>query len=116
MADPVLFTMARMTSTTTGTGSSLTLVLAVSSFITFFEAGVIDQMYVRYIIEDTPGREYGAGTYTHSSLNLTRDVINSTAGLATRINMSGNAQVYIGPVAEDIVTPLQVALMNHVFS
>jgi hypothetical protein len=60
MAASHLVNMARMGTSTTGTGT-ITLGSAVASFLTFAQAGVVDQDAVTYVIEDgnATGREVG---------------------------------------------------------
>lgn len=95
-----------MTTATTGTGT-ITLGSAASSggvnFLTFAQAGVADGDVVTYAIADygTGGTEIGRGTYTASGTTLTRTVLKSTNS-NTAINLSGNAQVFITPAAEDL--------------
>jgi hypothetical protein len=97
-----LFNLARMTTATTGTGASLTLGAAVSGYLTFALAGVVDGQTVSYGISDGANSEVGEGVYTASGTTLTRNVISSTNANA-RINLSGNAQVYVTALADDIL-------------
>src|SRR5262245_1024802 len=98
-----LVNMAKMTTATAGTGSPITLGSAVTSFLTFAQAGITDGQSVSYIIEDNSGtgREVGTGTYTASGTTLTRSVINSTNS-NNAINLSGSAQVSVTALARDI--------------
>lgn len=89
-----------MTTGTTGTGT-ITLGSAVSSFLTFAQAGVTNGMTVRYSIEDGVNREVGSGVYTTSGTTLTRSVLLSTNS-NNAINLSGSAQVSLTALAEDI--------------
>lgn len=102
----ILANLARMTTSTTGTGT-ITLGSAASSggvtFLTFAQAGVADGDVVTYAIADTNASEIGRGTYTSSGTTLTRTVLKSTNSNSA-INLSGNAQVFITPAAEDIPT------------
>lgn len=97
-----LVNIARMTTSTTGTGT-VTLGSAVASFLTFALAGVTNGMTVTYLIEDGngTGREVGTGTYTSSGTTLTRTVTNSTNGGAA-ISLSGSAQVALTALVADI--------------
>lgn len=94
-----LFNLAKMTTATTGTGT-ITLGSAVSSFLTFAQAGVTDGATVTYAIEDGSNREIGRGVYTSAGTTLTRTVLKSTNSNAA-INLSGTAQVFITAAAED---------------
>jgi len=90
-----------MTTATTGTGT-ITLGVALPSYLSFASAGVLDQDVVTYVIEDGANREIGVGTYTSAGATLSRDtVLNSTNGGA-KISLSGNALVYIDASADDI--------------
>jgi hypothetical protein len=102
MAASHLVNMARMNTSTTGAGT-ITLGSAVTSFLTFAQAGVVDQDTVTYVIEDgnATGREVGTGIYTASGTTLTRNVINSTNN-GSAINLSGNAQVALTALQQDI--------------
>lgn len=94
---PRLFSLARMTTATTGTGT-ITLGSAATVngtlYLSFSAAGVSDGDIVAYGIQDTGGSEYGYGTYTAAGTTLTRNVIRSTNS-NNAINLSGSAQVFI---------------------
>lgn len=99
-----LYNLARVSTATTGTGT-ITLGAAVSGFLSFSAAGVSDQDIVRYAISDGANSEIGYGTYTASGTTLTRNVITSTNSNSA-INLSGTAQVFITPAAQDfLVSP-----------
>ena len=95
-----LYNLARMTTATTGTGT-ITLASAVTSFLTFAQAGVVDGETVTYAIEDGGNREIGRGVYTAAGTTLTRSVLRSTNSNAA-IALSGGAHVFITAAAEDI--------------
>ena len=101
MASGMLYNLARMTTTTNGTGT-ITLGSAVTGFLSFSSAGVTDGVIVSYAIEDGSNREVGTGTYTAAGTTLTRTVVNSTNG-GSAISLSGSAQVFITALAADIV-------------
>lgn len=90
-----LFSLARMSTATTGTGT-ITLGSAVSGFLSFSAAGVSDGDIVGYGIRDGSNSEVGYGTYTSSGTTLTRTVIKSTNS-DSAISLSGAAQVFIAP-------------------
>lgn len=93
---------ARMNTSTVGTGT-LTLTTAVAPFNTFATAGIINNDIVAYsIIDGTANSEKGWGVYTSAGTTLTRNVFTSTNGNAA-INLSGSAQVFIDPSAQDLV-------------
>lgn len=89
-----------MTTATTGTGT-ITLVSAVSGYLTFALAGAADGEVVAYAINDGVNSEHGTGTLGSTATTLTRTVTNSTNSNAA-ISLSGSAQVFISPRAADI--------------
>lgn len=95
-----LYDLAKMTTTTTGTGT-ISLAAAVSGFLTFDLAGVQDGDIVRYGIRDGAHSEIGWGVYTTSGATLTRNPIKSTNSDAA-INLSGSAQVFICASSLDV--------------
>jgi hypothetical protein len=99
-----LFNLRRVATATTGTGT-ITLGSAVTGFKAFSDSpAVADQTYVSYAISDGNNSEVGIGLYTASGTTLTRNVIESTNSNSA-INLSGNAQVFITPLAGDFVLP-----------
>lgn len=105
-----LYNLARMSTATTGTGT-ITLGSAVTGFLSFASAGIADGETVTYAISDGSGAEIGRGVYTASGTTLTRSVLKSTNGGST-LNLSGTAQVFITPSAEDIIEPPSSAVDN----
>lgn len=95
-----LYNLARMTTATTGTGS-ITLGAAVSGYLTFAQAGVVNGDVVDYAIKDGNNSEIGTGTYSASGTTLTRSVTKSTNGNAA-LNLSGTAEVFITVRAETL--------------
>jgi len=95
----VLKNLARMTTNTTGTGA-ITLNSSVAGFLSFDAAGVEDQDVVTYAIQDGTSSEIGRGTYTASGTTLSRSVLKSTNS-NNAISLSGQAEVFITPAAED---------------
>jgi hypothetical protein len=93
--------IAKMRSSTTGTGT-LTLSTAVSGFLTFDLAGVVNSERVTYTIRDGVNTEVGIGTYTSSGTTLSRDTVLSSTNGGSKISCSGNEQVMITVAAEDI--------------
>lgn len=115
----VLGNLARMSTATTGAGT-LTLASAAPGFLSFGEAGITNGQIVSYAIEDGDNREVGRGLYSSSGPTLTRSVLKSTNGNAA-INLSGNAQVFITALAEDValvpvtITSNTSAVADHAY-
>jgi hypothetical protein len=95
----------KVETSTTGTGSTITLGSAVDTFQTFADGGVTDGQTVRYTIEDDNGGwEIGSGVYSSTGPTLTRSPSESSNGDAA-INLSGSARVFITAAAQDILQP-----------
>ena len=90
-----------MTTSTTGTGT-VTLGSAVTGYQTFAAAGAADSDVIFYTIEDGSAWEIGEGTYTSAGTTLSRTLISSSTG--SLLNLSGSAEVFIGPLAESLTT------------
>ena len=95
-----LFNRAKMTTSTTGTGT-ITLGSASVGFQSFADAGVSNGDVVQYVIEEVNNFEIGTGTYTASGTTLTRTVQESSNS-DNAINLAGNAVVFISAVASDL--------------
>lgn len=100
----VLVNRAKMTTSTTGTGT-ITLGSATSGFQTFAAAGVSNGNSIRYVIEDGNAWEIGSGTYTSSGTALSRSPSQSSGG-GGAITLSGSAVVFVSAIASDIQTTL----------
>lgn len=96
-----LHNLARMTSSTTGTGT-LTLGSAVSGFLSFADAGVVNAEKVTYAIRDGANSEIGRGTYTASGTTLSRDTVLESTNSGNKITCSGSQEVFIAAAAEDV--------------
>lgn len=96
-----LYNLARMTTATTGTGT-ITLGSAVSGYLSFSGAGIANGDVIAYAIKDGTNSEIGTGTYTSAGTTLTRTVTKSTNS-NTAISLSGTAEVFITPRAEDLL-------------
>lgn len=94
---PKLVNRAKMTASTTGTGT-ITLGSASPGYQSFSAAGVVDSDTVRYVIEEGTSWEIGTGTY--SAGTLTR-VVSESSNSDTAINLSGSAVVFVSAVASD---------------
>ncbi len=101
MAIQKLFNLARVTTTTVGTGT-MNLGSAVPGFLTFDDSGVQDGDVVSYGIRDGTGSEVGRGTYNSSGSTLSRDTIIKSTNANAAIPLTGaGAEVFITPLAED---------------
>ena len=87
----------KVSTSTTGTGT-VTLGSAESGYQSVPSS--LDGETIRYVIEDGTAWEIGTGTYTHSTLELTRSLTSSSTG--SLLNLSGSAKVFISPAAEDL--------------
>ena len=96
-----LYNLAGMSTSTTGTGT-ITLGSAIYGHLTFAQAGVQDGDLVGYAVKDGAASEVGYGVYTASGTTLTRTVRKSTNSDAA-ISLSGSAEVFITPAAEDFL-------------
>lgn len=96
-----LYNRARMTITSTGTGT-LTLGSAVTGYQTFASAGVANGDVVSYAIEDGANWEIGTGTYTTTGTTLSRTPSASSNANAA-ISVTTAAQVFITALTADIV-------------
>ena len=96
-----LYNLARVETTTTGSGT-MTLGDAVIGCLTFANAGVQDGEVVSYTILDSNSTESGHGTYASAGPTLARTTIYSSTNSGSAISLSGNAQVAITVLAEDL--------------
>lgn len=100
-----LFNLARMTVTgTPGTGT-ITLNAAVSGYLTFAQAGVVNADLVEYAIKDGVNSEIGIGTYTSSGTTLARTTITNST--------NGNAAISVTSAAEVAITPRKEAVVPY---
>lgn len=93
--------IARMYSTTTGTGT-LTLTTAFPGCNTFANAGAVDGERLRYTIRDGRNTEVGIGIYTASGTTLSRATVLSSTNGGSKIDCSGSETVEIVMASEDI--------------
>lgn len=107
-----LYNLAGMSTATTGTGT-ITLGSALYGHLTFAQAGVQDGDTVGYAVKDGAASEVGYGVYAASGPTLTRTVRKSTNSGAA-ISLSGSAEVFITPAAEDIIPRLSSTTDNTV--
>ena len=95
-----LFNRAKMTTSTTGSGT-VTLSAAAVGFQSFADAGVSNGDVVQYLIEEGAAWELGTGTYSSTGTSLTRTPSESSDG-GTAITLGGAASVAITAVADDL--------------
>lgn len=93
------FNRAKMTTSTTGTGT-VTLGSASVGFQTFADAGVADSDVVQYVIEEGSNFEIGTGTYTASGTTLTRTPTESSNS-GSAITLAGAATVSVTAIDDD---------------
>jgi len=98
---PILKNRAKMSTSTTGTGT-ITLGSAKDGYQSFADAGVANGNVVRYVIEDGNNFEIGTGTYSDSSGTTLSRTVSESSNSNNAINLSGSAIVFIGATAEDI--------------
>ena len=96
-ADRVKVTTA--SGTAFGTGAITLSSTAVSGYQAFPSS--LDGETVGYVIESGSAWEIGTGTYTHSSLNLTRSLRSSSTGSLLSL-ASGTHTVFLTPAYQDI--------------
>lgn len=110
MATTVFVNRARMLTSTTGTGSSVTLTTAVDGYFSLGEAGLENGDVVDYIIEqgsdfeiqhDQTYSDDGMGTVTLSRGTPAQSKVGGTAG-TSQIELNGTAQVAIVAVAKSL--------------
>ncbi len=107
-----LFNRARMTVTSSGTTSPLTLGAAVSGYQTFAAAGVLDGQTVPYTILDGAAWEIGTGVYTASGTTLTR-VVSESSNADALLNLSASGvEIFITARAEDLAGSFDYGLIT----
>ena len=95
-----LFNRAKMTTSTTGSGT-VTLGGASVGYQSFADAGVSDGDVVQYVIEEGGNFEIGTGTYSSTGTSLTRSPTESSNS-NNAITLAGAATVSITAVADDL--------------
>jgi hypothetical protein len=101
---------AKMTTSTTGTGS-VTLGVASLGYQTFTAAGVVNGDEIRYVIEDGVNWEIGTGVYTDGV--MTRSLVESSTG--SLLNLSGTATVLLSITADDFATSADMLAIATAF-
>ena len=94
-----LFNRAKMTTSTTGTGT-VTLGSASVGFQSFADAGVSNSDVVQYVIEEGCNFEIGTGTYTASGTTLSRSPTESSNS-GSAISLTGAATVSVTAIDDD---------------
>ncbi len=97
---------AKVSTSTTGTGA-ITLGAAVDGYQSFSDAGLTGSDTVRYTIEDGYAWEIGTGGINGAVTTMSRTLIESSTG--SKLNLSGDAVVYVTVAGEDIVQPSDLA-------
>lgn len=97
-----LVNRAKVATATTGTGA-ITLGAAEDGYQTFPDAGLTGSETVRYTIEDGDAWEIGTGGINATVTTMSRTLIESSTG--SKLNLSGNAVVYVTAAGQDIQQP-----------
>ena len=96
-----VFNLARVFTATVGTGT-MTLGGAVQGFLTFANAGALDGDQIEYSISDGANSEKGTGIYNSAGPTISRLFIYSSTNGNNAISLSGNAQVFCDPSAQNL--------------
>jgi hypothetical protein len=99
-----LSNLARMYTSTVGSGSFVTLTTAVAGCLTFAQSNMIDGLTYSYGITDGVAAETGRGVFDSSGSKITRSVLNSTNS-GSLISLSGSAEIYVSALAQDFEIP-----------
>lgn len=99
-----LSNLARMHTSTVGSGSFVTLTTASDGCLTFIQSGMTDGLTYSYGIVDGSGAETGRGVFNASGSKITRSPLNSTNS-GSLIVLSGNAEIYVTALAQDFQIP-----------
>lgn len=95
-----LFNRVKVSTATVGSGTTVTLGAALAGFRTFAAAGVANGDTISYVIEDGTAWETGFAFYATATNTIVRYFMQSSTG--SILSLSGNAQLYIAALAEDI--------------
>lgn len=102
---------AKMDTATTGTGT-LTLGNAMTGWLSFDDAGVVNGEKVAFVIEEGDEREISIGVYTTSGTTLTRDKVLTSTNSGSKISLNGDAVVFIALPAEYVLPANEYAPPN----
>ena len=94
--------ICRVATSTTGTGDA-TLGTTVPGFLSFSDAGLINNDKVTYGIQDGVNREIGHGVYDATNGKLIRTTVLHSTNANAKISLSGNAQIYLTISQADII-------------
>jgi predicted P-loop ATPase/GTPase len=100
-----LSNLARMHTSTVGSGSFVTLTTAADGCLTFFESGMVDGLAYSYGIIDQSNSEVGTGIFDVSGSKITRNVLNSTNS-GSRVSLSGSGEIFITALSQDFVSSI----------
>lgn len=95
-----LYNLVKVTTATTGTGT-VVLGNAVSGYLSFLSASVVDGATISYGIQEGTNSEVGRGVYTASASSLTRGTILNSTNEGNAIVLGGAATVFITALAQD---------------
>lgn len=111
-----LFSLARVVTSTTGTGATIALGAAVSGYLTFAGAGVSNGDVIAYAIKDGANSEVGTATYSSTGPQLTGRTPTTSTNANAAINLSGSAEIAISPRKEDLLSISETQTANRVLA
>lgn len=98
---------AKMTTTDSGTSSSITLsTTPIASFQSFTDAGILQSSatQVPYCIEEGTAWETGQGLWDTTAATFERTTVSESSNSDNRISLAGAAAIFITPLAADLST------------
>lgn len=95
--------LVRVTLSTTGTGSTLTIAAAVAGWLDFTGAGGINGTVYRYAIIDGNNSEIGTATYNSGSNTLAGRTVTKSTNANAPLNLTSAAILAVSIAAEDLV-------------
>ena len=106
-----------MNTTTTGSGMII-LEDAIAGYLSFNDAGAQDSELISYGIINGNNSELGIGLYSGSNMTIERNSILSSTNSGSHIILSGNSEVYIPFLSENIPTsyPITVTIWPEVLN
>lgn len=103
-----LYNLVRMTTPTTGTGP-VTLGSTVPGFNSFSAASIPNGALVSYALSDGGNSEVGRGVYNSANGTVSRQTIYASTNGGAAINLDGNGQISLSPIAQDFAVQADYA-------